>query len=89
MAKEKLDKPKIEEGIPGARVVAWLIGSMVLFPMFCFIVLSFARRVGQAEGTRFDYRAMRDPVALTFILLVLVACGALSWWMGRREKPKK
>lgn len=83
---KELNQRNDEQGIPGSRVVAWLLGSMVAFPLLCWAIWHYARRVGEAEGTRFDYRAMRDPVAWAFIVLVLAACGALAWWMGRVSK---
>ena len=86
MTQENLDKKAEDKGIPGSRVVAWLLGSMVAFPLLCWAIWLYARRLGEAEGTRFDYRAARDPIAWFFILLILVACGALAWWMGRAMK---
>lgn len=86
---DEFDKPKIEQkGVPGPRLVAWLLGSVIFFPLLCVAVLIYARRVGQAEGARFGYSAVRDPNAWLFIILVLVACGVFGWWMGQREKRK-
>ncbi len=87
MTQEKLDKPKInEKGIPGPRLVAWLVGCMVFFPLVCVLLLNYARRVGQIEGTRFGYSAVRDPKAWLFIVAVLVASGVLAKWLGRNPK---
>lgn len=87
---DNLNKQKLDEkGVPGPRLVAWLVGGMVAFPLLCALLLDYARHVGQKEGVREDYSAMRDPKAWLFIVLVLVACGVLAWWTGRRAKPKK
>ena len=87
MTQENFDKPKVEDkGIPGSRVVAWLVASMIGFPLVCWAIWYYARRLGEAEGTLFEYRAARDPIAWLFIVLILAACGVLSWWMGRTSK---
>jgi heme/copper-type cytochrome/quinol oxidase subunit 2 len=89
MTQENLDKPKIDDkGIPGSRVVAWLLGSMVAFPLLCWAIWYYARRLGEAEGTLFEYRAARDPIAWLITLLILIGCGILAWWMGRAAKRR-
>lgn len=90
MAPEELDKPKIEEqGIPGSRVVAWMLGAMVFFPLLCALLLDYARHVGQKEGVREGYSALRDPKAWLFIVLVLIVSGLAAKWLGRGAKRQK
>ena len=90
MTQEEFDNPKLDEkSIPGPRLVAWLVGSMVFFPLACALLLIYARRVGHTEGVQLGYSAMRDPKAWLFIVAVLVGSGVLAKWLGRSAKKVK
>lgn len=86
---KELNHQNQEQEIPGSRVVAWLLGSMVAFPLLCWAIWYYARRLGEAEGTLFEYRAARDPIAWLITLLILIGCGALAWWMGRATRKRR
>ena len=87
---QESDKPKIEEkGIPGPRLVAWMVVCMVFFPLLCAVLLNYARHVGKTEGVREGYSAVRDPKAWLFIVVVLVVCALLARLVGLRAKKQK
>lgn len=86
---QESDKPKIaEKGIPGPRFVAWMVASIIFFPLLCVALLTYARQVGRTEGVREGYSAVRDPKAWLFIVVVLLVCGAIAWLVGQRAKKK-
>lgn len=69
-------------GVPGLTVVLALGNLVFGFPVLSVLLLNYSRNAASAAPNP-HYTALRDPLAWLFILVLLIACGAVAWGIGR------